>query len=202
MLFDTIPVGSLETNCYLIGDETHRVCALIDPGAEPEKIQTMIAKSGLKLEKIFLTHGHYDHIGAVAALAESAPELTVYLHPADANKDDPRLFPPLSVKCSHYRDGDTLSLGGLTVQVLHTPGHSAGSVTLLTEDLMLCGDTLFAGSCGRADFPDSSPQDELTSLARLARLDGDYKVCPGHGPLSTLEHERQTNTYMRYALRL
>ena len=84
MLFDTIPVGSLETNCYLIGDETHRVCALIDPGAEPEKIQTMIAKSGLKLEKIFLTHGHYDHIGAVAALAESAQPTPTRMPPASS----------------------------------------------------------------------------------------------------------------------
>ena len=204
MYFDTIPVGSLETNCYLAGDEAAGVCAVVDPGAEPEKILAMIEKSGLRLEKILLTHGHYDHVGAAAALAEAlpAPGAAVYLHPADTGKEDTRLFPPLEAALNCYREGDTLSIGGLTVQVLHTPGHSAGGVTLLAEDVMFCGDTLFAGSCGRADFPDSSPQDELASLARLARLEGDYKVCPGHGPLSTLEHERQTNTYMRYALRL
>ncbi len=200
MYFDTIPAGSLETNCYLIGDEAAGVCAVVDPGAEPEKIRAMIAKSGLRLEKILLTHGHYDHVGAAAALATDGA--TIYLHPADANKDDARLFPPLETDFNLCREGDTLPVGGIGVRVLHTPGHSAGGVTFLAGDVMLCGDTLFAGSCGRADFPDSSPQEELASLARLARLEGDYKVCPGHGPCSTLERERQTNTYLRYALRL
>lgn len=202
MLFDMLETMPYTTNCYLIGDETAKVCALVDPGGSLEKILEMVQSRGLTLEKILLTHGHYDHVGQVSALLEVFPNAAVYLHRLDHREDDKRLYPPPTWGFNHFEDGSHLSVGSIDVQVLHTPGHSAGSVTLLAEDLMLCGDTLFAGSCGRADFPDSSPQDELTSLARLARLDGDYKVCPGHGPLSTLEHERQTNTYMRYALRL
>lgn len=202
MIFDLLETMPYTTNCYLIGDEAEKVCALVDPGGSLEAVRAMVERSGLKLEKIFLTHGHYDHVKEVGALVEAAPSpgLAVYLHRGDVREDDARLFPPLPCGFNCWEDGALLNVGALSVQVLHTPGHSAGSVTLLAEDLMLCGDTLFAGSCGRADFPDSSPQDELTSLARLARLDGDYKVCPGHGPLSTLERERRTNPHLRQAM--
>ena len=198
MIFDTIPVGPIGTNCYLIGDEAAGVCAVVDPGAEPEKILDMVRRSGLKLEKVFLTHGHYDHVGAADALA--AAGAAVYIHPADANQGDARLFPPLSSAFRPFEDNSSLSVGSLTVEVLHTPGHSAGSVTLLTEDVMLCGDTLFTGSCGRWDLTGGDYEALQRSLARLGRLEGDYKVCPGHGPLSTLARERQTNPYMRQAI--
>ena len=204
MIFDTIPVGQIDTNCYLIGDEKEGVCAVADPGGSPERVLAMIEKSGLRLEKIFLTHGHWDHVGAVDALmaAVPAPGLALYLHPADTDKGDARLFPPLSWGFNHFEDGELISVGSLKVKGLHTPGHSAGSVTLLAEDVMLCGDTLFAGSCGRVDFLDGSEREMMKSLARLGRLEGDYKVCPGHGPLSTLERERKGNPYMRHALGL
>ena len=208
MIFDTIPVGPIGTNCYLIGDEAAGVCAVVDPGAEPEKILDMVRRSGLKLEKVFLTHGHYDHVREVAALAEScpAPGAAVYLHRGDVREDDQRLFPPLSCGFNCWEDGDVISIGspedGVNLRVLHTPGHSPGSVTLLAEDVMLCGDTLFAGSCGRWDLTGGDEAALLASLARLGRLEGNWKVCPGHGPLSTLERERQTNPYLRQALGL
>ena len=199
MYFDTIPAGSLETNCYLIGDEAAGVCAVVDPGAEPEKIRAMIAKSGLRLEKILLTHGHYDHVGAAAALATDGA--TIYLHPADANKDDARLFPPLETDFNLCREGDTLPVGGIGVRVLHTPGHSAGCVTFLAGDVMLCGDTLFAGSMGRSDFPGGNTQQLFDSLKKLALLEGDYQVLPGHDRTTTLGRERVSNVFVLEALK-
>ena len=172
MIFDLLETMPYTTNCYLIGDEAEKVCALVDPGGSLEAVRAMVERSGLKLEKIFLTHGHYDA----------------------------RLFPPLPCGFNCWEDGALLNVGALSVQVLHTPGHSAGSVTLLAEDVMLCGDTLFAGSCGRWDLTGGDYETLMGSLGRLWRLEGDYKVCPGHGPLSTLERERRTNPHLRQAM--
>ena len=185
MLFDMLETMPYTTNCYLIGDETAKVCALVDPGGSLEKILEMVQSRGLTLEKILLTHGHYDHVGQVSALLEVYPMAAVYLHRLD-----------------HREDGSHLSVGSIDVQVLHTPGHSAGSVTLLAEDVMLCGDTLFTGSCGRWDLTGGDYEALQGSLARLGRLEGDCKVCPGHGHASTLERERRTNPCLRQALGL
>lgn len=203
MIFDTIPVGQIDTNCYLIGDETEGVCALVDPGGSPEKVLEMVRRSGLKLEKILLTHGHYDHTGAVQTLVDAAPApgFAIYLHPADVREDDRRLYPSPTWGFNHFEDGQRLSIGSIDVRVLHTPGHSPGSVTLLAGDVMLCGDTLFAGSCGRCDLTGGNEQQMLDSLKRLAGLEGNYKVCPGHGPLSTLDQERSGNSYVRMAVK-
>lgn len=203
MIFDTIPVGQIDTNCYLIGDETEGVCAVVDPGGSPERVLEMVRRSGLKLEKILLTHGHYDHTGAVQALVDAAPApgLAIYLHPADVREDDRRLYPSPTWGFNHFEDGQHLSIGSIDVRVLHTPGHSPGSVTLLAGDVMLCGDTLFAGSCGRCDLTGGDEQQMLDSLKRLAGLEGNYKVCPGHGPLSTLDQERSGNSYVRMAVK-
>lgn len=199
MLFDMLETMPYTTNCYLIGDETAKVCALVDPGGSLEKILEMVQSRGLTLEKILLTHGHYDHVGQVSALLEVFPNAAVYLHRLDHREDDKRLYPPPTWGFNHFEDGSHLSVGSIDVQVLHTPGHSAGSVTLLAGDVMLCGDTLFAGSCGRWDLPGGSEGAMLPSLRRLAELEGDYRVCPGHGPLSTLDRERRSNPYMRQA---
>lgn len=204
MYFDTTEVAPLMTNCYLIGDETAGVCAVVDPGGSPEKVLDMIRRSGLAPAMILLTHGHYDHVRAVPALLAVYPDLPVYIHEKElCPAEDVRaryFMPHKGANQRTYDEGDTLALGGLTLRVLHTPGHSAGSVTLLAEDVMLCGDTLFAGSCGRWDLPGGDGEAIMASLARLYRLEGDYKVCPGHGGASTLERERRTNGYMRQAV--
>ncbi len=203
MIFDTIPVGQIDTNCYLIGDEKENVCAVVDPGGSPERVLAMIEQSGLELKMILLTHGHWDHVGAIPALLEKWPDLPVYAHERElcpSDEPNPHYFFPRAGKNQRtYGEGDVLPLGGLTLKVLHTPGHSAGSVVILAEDVMLCGDTLFAGSCGRWDLPGGSEGAMLPSLRRLAELEGDYRVCPGHGPLSTLDRERRSNPYMRQA---
>lgn len=206
MIFDTIPVGQIDTNCYLIGDEKEKVCAVVDPGGSPERVLEMIEKSGLEPEMILLTHGHWDHVGAIPALLEKWPDLPVYAHEKElcpADEPNPHYFFPHAGKNQRtYGEGDTLSLGGLTLRVLHTPGHSGGSVVLLVEDVMLSGDTLFAGTCGRYDLSGGDGEQMLQSLKRLGSLTGDCKVCPGHGALTTLERERQTNPYMQQAMRL
>lgn len=206
MIFDNIPVGQIDTNCYLIGDEKEKVCAVVDPGGSPERVLEMIGKSGLEPEMILLTHGHWDHVGAIPALLEKWPDLPVYAHEKElcpADEPNPHYFFPHAGKNQRtYGEGDTLSLGGLTLRVLHTPGHSGGSVVLLVEDVMLSGDTLFAGTCGRYDLSGGDGEQMLQSLKRLGSLTGDCKVCPGHGALTTLERERQTNPYMQQAMRL
>lgn len=206
MIFDTIPVGQIDTNCYLIGDEKEKVCAVVDPGGSPERVLEMIEKSGLEPRMILLTHGHWDHVGAIPALLEKWPDLPVYAHEKElcpADEPNPHYFFPHAGKNQRtYGEGDTLALGGLTLRVLHTPGHSGGSVVLLLEDVMLSGDTLFAGTCGRYDLSGGDGEQMLQSLKRLGSLTGDYKVCPGHGALTTLERERQANPYMQQAMRL
>ena len=144
-------VGPIGTNCYLLEDESTRQAAVIDPGGDAPRL--LAALKGLDVRRILLTHGHYDHTGAAAELAAALPQAEVYIHERDYRDVDPGLF-PLRTQLSavnFYGEGDRLPLGELTLEVLHTPGHSQGSVTLRCEDVLFCGDTLFAGSCGRTD---------------------------------------------------
>lgn len=203
MLVKTVQVGQIGTNCYLLGDETAGVCAVIDPGDDAPAIERMIRQSGLDLTMILLTHGHSDHTLAIPGLRAVWPEVPVYLHRAEYADTDRAPFHqlPRTENVHFYDEGDTLKLGSLTIEVLHTPGHSAGSVTLKVGDVLFTGDTLFRGSCGRTDLPGGSYDQIMASLKRLAGLPGDYHVCPGHEGLSTLENERKTNYYMDAATR-
>ena len=153
---------------------------------------------------ILLTHGHYDHVRGIPGLLAKYPDLPVYCHGKDicaAERINESFYLPHTGENQRtYTEGDTLTLGALPINVLHTPGHSAGSVTLLVENLMLCGDTLFAGSMGRCDLPGGDEAAIFASLRRLAALEGNYKVLPGHGGASTLERERATNFYVRQAM--
>ena len=157
---------------------------------------------GLVFSHILLTHGHYDHTGAVADLRARWPQVPVYLNRRDQYEGDAylqQLFPPVADTRS-YDEGDTIAVGGLTLSVLATPGHSEGGVTLRCGDALFCGDTLFAGSCGRTDFPGGSVKKIMASLKRLGSLEGDLTVYPGHMEPSTLERERAWNPYLRQAM--
>ena len=201
MNIKAMQVGPIGTNCYLLEDESTRQAAVIDPGGDAPRL--LAALKGLDVRRILLTHGHYDHTGAAAELAAALPQAEVYIHERDYRDVDPGLF-PLRTQLSavnFYGEGDRLPLGELTLEVLHTPGHSQGSVTLRCGDVLFCGDTLFAGSCGRTDFPGGDTAKILASLRRLGELEGDLRVLPGHMEDSTLSRERQTNPYLRQAMR-
>ena len=203
MVFRQIQVGPIGTNCYLLGEEKSGVCFVADPGDEPERVLRMVGDAGLALRGVLLTHGHYDHTGGVAGMLERYPDIPVYIHKNDllVPGGSPRYqFAGAGENQRTYGEGDVLPLGESSLQVLHTPGHSPGSVVLLWGNVMIAGDTLFAGSCGRTDFPDGSYEDILASLRRLGRLGGDFTVCPGHEGMSTLEQERRNNYYMVQAL--
>ena len=198
----TLQVGPIGTNCYLLCDETEKLCAVIDPGGDADRVAAAVEGSGCAPCAILLTHGHYDHTGAVAELAEKWPNVPVYLNHRDQCGEDAylrQLFPP--VPCAKdYGEGDTIQVGSLTLKVLATPGHSEGSITLRCGDVLFCGDTLFAGSCGRTDFPGGSVKKIMASLKRLGELEGDLKVYPGHMENSTLDQERSWNPYLRQAM--
>ena len=196
-------VGPIGTNCYILEDDQTNLAAVIDPGDEPELIQEALEKEGVEVRYLLLTHGHYDHTTAVPALHRVYPQADIYIHQADANGAGSTLF-PLAGEVDDlklYDEGDVLRLRDHEIQVLHTPGHSPGSVTLKVEDVLFTGDTLFAGSCGRTDLRGGSYEQIMQSLKRLGELKGDFHVCPGHEATSTLERERRSNPFLMEAMR-
>ena len=191
----TFQLGPLGANCYIVADEETKACAVVDPGGHGDKVAQWLREQGLKPRYVLLTHGHFDHVGGVEKLMRQFPGLPVYLHEADTHLSG-ALAQGLRWTGT-YGEGDVLTLDSIQFTVLHTPGHTPGSVCLRTGDVLLTGDTLFAGSCGRTDFPGGSWEEMMDSLGRLAALEGNFQVLPGHGEPSTLEAERASNPYMR-----
>ena len=189
-------VGPIGTNCYILTDETTLKCAVIDPGGDSNMILNYLEENKLDCVAIFLTHGHMDHTMGVEGVQKEtgAP---VYLHQKDY---DPKpaggmfgmshTFTPTG-ECRLYGEGDVIPVGSLQVKVLDTPGHTPGGVTLVCENAMFTGDTLFHGDIGRTDFPRGDDRQMNASLAKLAALEGDFRVLPGHEEDSTLEEERR-----------
>ena len=209
MYLKSVTVGPVATNCYLLGDEETRLAAVIDPGDRGARIHQLLREAGYAPAMILLTHGHFDHVNGVRDFLAQSGSLPVYI----SEKDYP--LSPTNFHVSAFgaglgeleearflTEGDTLTLGSLTISVLETPGHTGGGLTYRVEDVLFTGDTLFAGSCGRTDFVNSDPEAMLSSLKKLGELEGDLTVCPGHGSCSTLERERQSNPYLREALGL
>ena len=200
MKIRVLQVGAIGTNCYLLEDENTHAAAVVDPGDEAARILAQAKEDGVEIKLILLTHAHYDHTTGVAELHKALPDVPVYLHPDDAARLGTPVFPPLGMEPTPYKDGDVVRVGDIDVQVLHTPGHTPGGVCLMAGDVLFTGDTLFQGSMGRTDLPGGSYEQIMASLARLARLPGDFQVLPGHMGMSTLEAERKSNYYMQEAM--
>lgn len=192
MKITTIPLGLYQTNCYILAQGDR--CLVIDPGDEPEKVLVFLEKQGLTLEAVLLTHGHFDHVGAVKTLAAET-DCRVFLCQQDLTLPGAMTAGPLYYT-DFYSEGDRLTLADMTFEVLHTPGHTPGSVCLGFGEHLFSGDTLFAGSCGRTDFPGSSPADMIRSLQRLSQLEESLKVYPGHGESTTIGQEKRYNPYL------
>lgn len=190
----TMTVGAYQTNCYMVWGKGNQ-CVLIDPGYEPEAILEQVRLQGKTVAAILLTHGHFDHVGGVKVIAAQTG-CRVWLCADELALPGTISNGPLYYTDT-YADGQSITVAGLTFQVLHTPGHTPGCVCLLCEDVMFSGDTLFAGSCGRTDLPGGSWEVLRASLNRLAQLEGDYRVYPGHGEPTTLLREKKSNPYLR-----
>jgi hydroxyacylglutathione hydrolase len=203
MRVSTWTVGEFQENCYLVQDDAG-LAAMIDPGGEPARLAEALEQSGVRLEAIWLTHAHLDHIGAIASLLRRWP-VPVHLHPADrplydAAERQARAYglrleepPPPD---ADFSDGDALRLGQLSFSVMHAPGHSPGHVVLHGHGIAFVGDCLFAGSVGRTDLPGSNGAQLVESLRQIAALPGETIVYPGHGPPTTIAEERATNPFL------
>jgi len=198
---ETLVVGPLETNCYLFGDESSRECVVIDPGGDSEAISAAIERKGLRPLMIILTHAHFDHAGAVAALKRRY-NLRVGLSPLEApSLESARLsgavwfgvpFEPTSADFL-IREGDEIKIGSVGLKALLTPGHSPGGLSFLGDGLVFVGDVLFRDGVGRYDLPGSDKESLGRSLQRLLSLDDETRVLPGHGPATTIGRERRSN---------
>ena len=187
-------LGAYQTNCYMIWGEGSASCVVIDPGYEAETVLEQARKQGKTVEAILLTHGHFDHVGAVRDIAAET-DCKVYICPEDLSMP-PQLTAGPVYYTHTYGEGDVLKSAGLSIRVIHTPGHTPGSVCLMVDDVIFSGDTLFAGGCGRTDIGGDWAT-IVKSLKRLGEIEGYFKVFPGHGESTTLAYEKRYNPYMR-----
>jgi glyoxylase-like metal-dependent hydrolase (beta-lactamase superfamily II) len=206
MIVETVVVGPFGVNCYILGCEQTSGAAIIDPGAEEDDILTKVEEMHLRVESVLITHGHIDHIGGVSGIKERTGA-RVYMHQADKDLIDiaplqARLFgltrpQPFTVD-TFVEDGDTITIGRMTLDVLETPGHSPGGISFSAADSVFSGDALFYESIGRTDLPGGSLDQLARSIkGKLFNLPDNTVVYPGHGPATSIAHEKKFNPFMR-----
>lgn len=205
MNYEVIAVGPLETNCYVVYCQDSLECAVIDPGAEADRIFQLIARKSLKPALILNTHGHIDHIGANKDIKEKF-NIPLYIHSADSamlgNVQQSEMAAFLGVVDSPspdhlLNDGDKVKIGESFLRVIHTPGHSPGSVSFLGDGFLLSGDTLFFGGVGRTDLPGGSWEDMESSIKnKILTMPDEMIVLPGHGPFTTVGQEKRANPFI------
>ncbi len=205
MLLTTIVVGPLEVNCYVVGCPKTKHVFIIDPGDDPEHILSVIRQKQFLPKAIINTHAHIDHVGAVSDIQKTW-DIPYYIHAHDLN-----LLQALEIQKQQFglylsgipkvdmvlSDRQRLTIGECQLAVIHTPGHSPGSICIMGEGWLLSGDTLFSGSIGRTDLPGGDMNEILTSIhSRLLVLDDDIAVYPGHGPATSIRQERHHNPFL------
>lgn len=198
MVIKTYPLGEYAANCYLVRDENSNEAVVIDPGANGKGLIREIEKLGLIIKGILLTHAHFDHVGAVEELSNKY-NVPVYVNAGEIenSKIDKIVYSKLPEKCELVNEGDRLLLANLTIECIHTPGHSKGGMCYLVEKSVFTGDTLFQGSIGRTDLISGNFNTLIDSInKKLMILDSDIKVYPGHGPSSTIMYERMRNPFL------
>ena len=199
MNIKTLTLGAYQTNCYIVWAEGSKTCAVIDPGYDPERILAEVRELGLSIDTILLTHGHFDHVGAVEAIVK-ATGCTLWMSEREYSARERDFYPLANSDFTdiHFcEDWEEITAGGLTFLVYATPGHTYGSVCFRCGNALFTGDTLFAGSCGRTDLPGGDSQAMFQSLERLRELPFEGRIYPGHGPASLMAAERQHNPYLR-----
>ena len=204
MILKTLVVGPIQSNCYIIGCERTREAAVIDPGGDADRILITLAKDRLRCVYIINTHGHFDHSADNKRLKE-VTGAQLLIHHADApmilHQSMDRGMWGIQIENSpppdrYLNEGDIITLGDISLKVLHTPGHSPGGISLVTDKVVFVGDTLFAGSIGRTDFPGGDQEGLLRNVRKkIFTLGDDVAVYPGHGPKTTVGRERKTNPF-------
>jgi glyoxylase-like metal-dependent hydrolase (beta-lactamase superfamily II) len=202
MYLEVFSDNPFDTNCWLIAPEGGDEAVVVDPGFEPDRVRALLEAAGKRPAAVLATHGHYDHIGSAGQFC--GDDVPFYIHEADELAlTDARAWgsgfptPPVPVKdVRTVSEGDVLDVAGFRIEVVHTPGHTPGSVCFRTEDFLLSGDLVFKGAIGRYDFPNSSAADMERSLRRFLELPDPLPTYPGHGPDTTVGTERRTNPFL------